>query len=134
MRRRDDLRHPSRIGVGRALPSISACWIAVTGRQKLYRYFESQHPTNASDIVTVTCAKNRDDSAYVVREMLVHRQLSQVPVDLHLRVDRAVEQPDLLLLGAPRVRQVRRGTEGLHLVEILRPLRAVEGRRGSARN
>ena len=83
---------------------MSPCWIAVTGRQKLYVYFESQHPTNVSDSVTAACAKNRDDRAEVaVRSWSI--ATSKVPVDLQHRVDRAIEKPDFLLFGAARVRK-----------------------------
>src|SRR6266571_9446351 len=65
----------------------------------------------------------------VVGDMLIVRQLPQISCNLQLRVNQAVKESDFLLLRAPRIWQVRSGSESLDLVEVLCPLRAVERRR-----
>src|SRR5437867_11546941 len=62
----------------------------------------------------------------VVGDMLIVRQLPQSSCNLQLRVDHTVKESDFLLLRAPRIWQVRSGSESLDLVEVLCPLRAVE--------
>ena len=46
-------------GCVRGLPSCAASWIAVTGRQKLYRYFESQPAMYESASAMISSAKVR---------------------------------------------------------------------------